>query len=84
MPEKTPFKLARQIVAYFDLSGLPEGAVYADAVAVAEALIRREEGVEVKYRCGLSCFCGNCDRAVIASNYCPACGTRLKWPEGKR
>ncbi len=90
-----PLELAREIVAggfgqahtYFDL--------FRNARAVAEALIRREEGVEptkIGYSQQLARYRGLCQcgvHVVSYQNYCFTCGHRLKWncvegtPDGK-
>lgn len=82
LKEMTPLELAKQLLAFWDLSGRPDdGQMYADMESVAQALIRREEGVEVKRYSPGSWQCVVCKSLFSnAPNYCDDCGARLQWP----
>jgi hypothetical protein len=77
----TPLELAKGIVA-----GGPESferlvEIRREAFLVAQALIRREEGVEVTRYSPGSWQCVACKSLFSnAPNYCDDCGARLKWP----
>ena len=79
--EMTPLELAKGIVA-----GGPESferlvEIRHEAFLVAQALIRREDGVEVKRYSPGSWQCVACLGLFSnAPNYCDQCGTKLKWP----
>jgi len=78
---KTPLELAKGIVA-----GGPESferlvEIRREAFLVAQALIQREEGFEVKRYSPGSWQCVACKSLFSnAPNYCDDCGARLKWP----
>jgi len=88
LKEMTPLELAKQLLAFWDLSGRPDdGQMYADMESVANALILQNEGVapnRVKDgRAAARWVCGSCNCTVpshFLSRFCGCCGTRLKWP----
>lgn len=78
-----PLELAKRIKPVDDWSEY-DLAVFrkAEVKALAEAYIRREEGVEPKYTDLRGWRCGHCGISVEIggmSNFCRQCGTKIAW-----